>query len=209
MELQAQANRVISTMMRFGVLGALKAELGMRGLPVGPLEHPIIRSAQRIKPPCGTRSMRLILRWNSIRERAQVDAFKGCTNGRDMNSLIDAEVAHHRNFLSEKERRPAFGQLRDLTPWEQHVVRLFGRSHPAPRLSAWYGDPGATYSYSGLKLSPSRGRRCSTNSDSASARWSPCHSIALCSITIATVQTAWDGTAMTSPNWDAIPASLL
>ena len=71
-----------------------------------------------------------------------------------MNSLIDAEVAHHRNFLSEKERLPAFGQLRDLTPWEQHVVRLFGRSHPAPRLSAWYGDPGATYSYSGLKLSP-------------------------------------------------------
>ena len=71
-----------------------------------------------------------------------------------MNSLIDAEVAHHRNFLSEEERLPAFGQLRDLTPWEQHVVRLFGRSHPAPRLSAWYGDPGATYSYSGLKLSP-------------------------------------------------------
>ena len=40
MELQAQANRVISTMMRFGVLGALKAELGMRGLPVGPPRAP-------------------------------------------------------------------------------------------------------------------------------------------------------------------------
>ena len=49
MELQAQANRVISTMMRFGVLGALKAELSMRGLPVGPPRapnHPLSAEAQ-------------------------------------------------------------------------------------------------------------------------------------------------------------------
>ena len=71
-----------------------------------------------------------------------------------MTDLVDAEVSHYPGFLRDAERQSIFDQLRDTTPWEQHVVRLFGRSHPAPRLSAWYGDPGATYTYSGLQLSP-------------------------------------------------------
>jgi len=71
-----------------------------------------------------------------------------------MTDLVDAEVSHYPGFLRDAERQSIFDQLRDTTPWEQHVVRLFGRSHPAPRLSAWYGDPDATYTYSGLQLSP-------------------------------------------------------
>ena len=71
-----------------------------------------------------------------------------------MSELVDAEVAHYPEFLRDGERQSVFDQLRDTTPWEQHMVRLFGRSHPAPRLSAWYGDPGTTYTYSGLRLSP-------------------------------------------------------
>ena len=71
-----------------------------------------------------------------------------------MTDLVDAEVSHYPGFLRDGERQSIFDQLRDTTPWEQHVVRLFGRSHPAPRLSAWYGDPGTTYTYSGLQLSP-------------------------------------------------------
>ena len=71
-----------------------------------------------------------------------------------MTDLADAEVAHYPGFLRDGERQSIFTQLRDMTPWEQHVVRLFGQSHPAPRLSAWHGDPGATYTYSGLQLSP-------------------------------------------------------
>ncbi len=71
-----------------------------------------------------------------------------------MTDRVDAEVSHYPGFLRDAERQSIFDQLRDTTPWEQHVVRLFGRSHPAPRLSAWYGDQGATYTYSGLRLSP-------------------------------------------------------
>ena len=71
-----------------------------------------------------------------------------------MTDLVDAEIAHYPGFLRDGERQSIFAQLRDTTPWEQHVVRIFGKSHPAPRLSAWYGDPGATYTYSGLQLSP-------------------------------------------------------
>jgi dihydrodipicolinate synthase/N-acetylneuraminate lyase len=40
MEAQVQANKVISLMMNVGVMGALKAMLGWRGLPVGPPRLP-------------------------------------------------------------------------------------------------------------------------------------------------------------------------
>lgn len=44
-----------------------------------------------------------------------------------------------------------FAQLRDTVDWRQHQVRLFGRELPAPRLSAWYGDDGVEYGYSGSR----------------------------------------------------------
>jgi len=39
-------------------------------------------------------------------------------------------------------------------PWAQHLVRVFGREVAQPRLVAWFGEPGATYTYSGLTLEP-------------------------------------------------------
>jgi alkylated DNA repair dioxygenase AlkB len=47
-----------------------------------------------------------------------------------------------------------FQTLLTTTPWQQHVLTLYGRPIAAPRLSAWYGDKGAIYSYSGLRLEP-------------------------------------------------------
>lgn len=38
--------------------------------------------------------------------------------------------------------------------WRQQEITLFGRRVLQPRLTAWYGDPGAAYSYSGLQLEP-------------------------------------------------------
>ncbi|MBX3725220.1 MAG: alpha-ketoglutarate-dependent dioxygenase AlkB [Xanthomonadales bacterium] len=39
--------------------------------------------------------------------------------------------------------------LDDEPAWTRHRVRLFGREHLAPRLSAWHGEAGARYRYSG------------------------------------------------------------
>lgn len=39
-------------------------------------------------------------------------------------------------------------------PWRQDDVRVYGKTHPQPRLHAWYGDAGTRYSYSGLSLEP-------------------------------------------------------
>ena len=54
----------------------------------------------------------------------------------------------------EEPRSQLFEQLQQTIQWQQHQVRVFGRSWPAPRLSAWYGDPAARYRYSGLELEP-------------------------------------------------------
>lgn len=40
--------------------------------------------------------------------------------------------------------------------WRQQQIVVFNRSHNEPRLSAWYGDPGCSYTYSGITLQPLR-----------------------------------------------------
>ena len=35
-------------------------------------------------------------------------------------------------------------------PWQQPLVRVYGRQHPTPRLTCWVADPGCSYRYSGL-----------------------------------------------------------
>lgn len=41
-------------------------------------------------------------------------------------------------------------ELGGQIPWKQESIKLFGRTHPMPRLTCWVGDPGCTYAYSGL-----------------------------------------------------------
>lgn len=47
-----------------------------------------------------------------------------------------------------------FTRLRQSVPWRQEHITLYGRTHPVPRLSAWYGDRGTAYSYSGIHHEP-------------------------------------------------------
>ena len=43
-----------------------------------------------------------------------------------------------------------YQQFCDELDWQQPSVRLYGKSHPVPRLTAFYGDDGVEYRYSGL-----------------------------------------------------------
>lgn len=38
--------------------------------------------------------------------------------------------------------------------WHQDVIRMYGKAHLLPRISAWYGDADRPYTYSGIKLQP-------------------------------------------------------
>jgi alkylated DNA repair dioxygenase AlkB len=66
------------------------------------------------------------------------------------------ELRHFPEFLSPSAAMDAMEQLRSEVHWEQHWVKIAGRAIPCPRLSAWYGEPGATYRYSGVSYEPLR-----------------------------------------------------
>lgn len=68
--------------------------------------------------------------------------------------MTDAEVSLYRGVFSASAHDRLFQPLLHDIRWQQHMVTVYGRRLPAPRLSAWYGDPGARYRYSGLCLQP-------------------------------------------------------
>lgn len=45
-------------------------------------------------------------------------------------------------------------KLLDETPWRAEEITVRGKRRLQPRLTAWYGDPGSRYRYSGLDLEP-------------------------------------------------------
>ena len=38
--------------------------------------------------------------------------------------------------------------------WKQDFINFYGKKIPLPRLTSWYGDPGKSYSYSGINSNP-------------------------------------------------------
>ena len=68
--------------------------------------------------------------------------------------LAGASLRWFPRWLDADSADRLLAQLIEEVPWEQHQVRLFGRSLPAPRLSCWIGDPDAVYRYSGTRFAP-------------------------------------------------------
>lgn len=68
--------------------------------------------------------------------------------------IPDADVEFTPGFFDPAEASELHRDLTAHAKWEQQTFRMFGRDVRAPRLSAWYGDPGARYTYSGVALDP-------------------------------------------------------
>lgn len=52
---------------------------------------------------------------------------------------------------------PTAQLLRELiveTPWRAEEITVWGKKHLQPRLTAWYGDAGRAYTYSGISMAP-------------------------------------------------------
>ncbi len=69
-------------------------------------------------------------------------------------ALPGASVGYLPDWLRAPDAEAAFDALMSEVPFSQHRVRMFGRELPAPRLSAWIGDPGAAYRYSRVRHEP-------------------------------------------------------
>ena len=67
---------------------------------------------------------------------------------------VDGEVSLYRNFFSLTECDRIFDNLNRTINWRQDSIKLYGKSIPLPRLEAWYGDSGKSYTYSGIEMMP-------------------------------------------------------
>ena len=68
--------------------------------------------------------------------------------------LPQAEVLLDPQFLTPVAAASLLTELTATIGWQQQPIRLFGKQVMQPRLTAWHGDAGAAYQYSGLTLDP-------------------------------------------------------
>ena len=68
--------------------------------------------------------------------------------------LPDAEIEYFPEFFSREKSLNFLPQLLDTIKWKQNTIKMYGKENPVPRLEAWYGDPGKSYAYSGIRMEP-------------------------------------------------------
>ena len=78
------------------------------------------------------------------------------TEGRSLQSLdlSEAEVVLYPAFFADSNADRLLRELRETTAWRQETFKLYGEDINFPRLTAWYGDEGSRYIYSGIKNIP-------------------------------------------------------
>jgi alkylated DNA repair dioxygenase AlkB len=62
------------------------------------------------------------------------------------------EVYFESEFFTQDEADEYLKLLTDEIRWNQEPIIIFGKKLMQPRLTAWYGDAGIKYGYSGIKL---------------------------------------------------------
>jgi alkylated DNA repair dioxygenase AlkB len=69
-------------------------------------------------------------------------------------NLPDAEIVYYPNFFLKEDADRIFEQLLNDIPWQQDDIKVFGKTHQQPRLTALFGNDGKPYSYSNIKMQP-------------------------------------------------------
>ncbi len=54
------------------------------------------------------------------------------------------------NFLSSRESEHLFNYFRKQVNWRRQIIKIYGKVHPVPRESAWFGDPESNYFITGF-----------------------------------------------------------
>jgi alkylated DNA repair dioxygenase AlkB len=68
--------------------------------------------------------------------------------------LPDAEITLYPRWFGAAEADALWVELHQTILWQQDTIRLYNRLIPLPRLTAWYGDAAANYTYSGITMHP-------------------------------------------------------
>lgn len=64
--------------------------------------------------------------------------------------MPDADVIYFPALFSTDESIHYFHSLCQAIQWKQDAITMYGRTIDVPRLTAWYGEPGTKYTYSGI-----------------------------------------------------------
>ncbi len=68
--------------------------------------------------------------------------------------LPDAKIVFIEHFFTPSVSDHFLTDLTQNIDWQQGEITMFGKKILEPRLTAWYGDVGKTYTYSGKKQEP-------------------------------------------------------
>ena len=68
--------------------------------------------------------------------------------------LEDADIRFWPVALAVEEASELQDRMLTEIDWQHEDVLIFGQRRPVPRLVAWHGDPGASYTYSGTPHQP-------------------------------------------------------
>jgi alkylated DNA repair dioxygenase AlkB len=69
-------------------------------------------------------------------------------------NIPDADIVYYPNFFKNDRADELFEKLRKEIPWQQDNIKVYGKTHPQPRLTALFGNEGKSYSYSNIVMQP-------------------------------------------------------
>ena len=72
----------------------------------------------------------------------------------DVLLMPDASVYFYRDFFSKEESDRIFQELLEDIAWQQDTIKYYGKEINLPRLTAWYGEVEAYYTYSNISMRP-------------------------------------------------------
>lgn len=68
--------------------------------------------------------------------------------------LPDADVVYYPDFIGSESADFYFSQFKNTIAWQQDDIKIFGKVHPQPRLTALYSNNSQPYSYSNITMYP-------------------------------------------------------
>ena len=78
-----------------------------------------------------------------------LDLFANTDTIIDIN-IPDGNLCLYPQFFDKVEADYYFQRLINDIAWKQEKISMYGKQYDVPRLSAWYGDEGKSYEYSGV-----------------------------------------------------------
>lgn len=84
-----------------------------------------------------------------------MNLFTNQNNPEIINIPVDnGEILFIENFLSSQEANLFIQKLKNTIRWRQESIKMYGKVYPVPRETAWYGEEGRNYAYSGIMCNP-------------------------------------------------------